>query len=502
MAIELAVGPSTRAPGLYMKVNLLAGVSSPGTALQRAIVMAPRSSAGTLVQDSEIRLIASAEDAKTAFGPKTPGYLFALRFFRHHPSGVLYGIAPTASAGNAASGTITFGSTPTSARTVRIHGAGKIVDVPWAPNETADALKTRAMAYVNARPDFPATATSGGTGIVTLTFPIAGPWGNDVLISVELLDGAGGTAEASDTTLTGGTTEPDFSTALSAISNTKFDYIAPLLSNADAQGSGATTNVARVRTHINTFNTGLDARLQQAVVASTGTLSAAKTGAIARNEPTIEMPFCMAGQGLPAELAGAELGSRMAAVELNPAKNRIGTVLDDYVGAADLTTDKPTASEIEDALANGLTIISYNGQGQAVVVRPITSHSQDANGNPDDRCFDLSGVDGMYAIANDLETFLPQAFYQVNVSRDLTADDEALPEGVVEERDIKAELITRLRYWAGRGVARRDKLQEAIDQGTLIVRVNPSDESQVDIVVPAAIYRPLAKLGVVVNKVA
>jgi phage tail sheath gpL-like len=502
MGITKAVSPSVKVPGLYLVVNLLAGVQSPGTAAQRALVMAPESTAGTLTADTEIRLLSSADDAKTAFGTKTPGYLFAAQFFAENPTGVLYAIAPTASAGAAATGTITFASTPSASRTARIIIAGRVIDVAWNANEAADTVKTRAIGLINARDDVPAVASSGGVGVLTLTFPVPGPWGNDVLYSVKLIDGAGGTAVPAGSQFAGGTTEPDFTNALATAAGQKWDFIGLCCSNADATSASTTSNPGRLKTHINTYNTGLNANLQQGMVGATGSLSGVKTGTIGRNEPTIEMPFCMNGQGLPSELCGAEIGGRMAALALDPNPNRIGAPHPFYLGAADLIADTPTFAELQDALSNGVSIVTYDAQGTPIMARPITTHSQDANGNPDSRALDVSGIDGIYAVANDLEVFLPQAFKGAKVTKDLEPGDEPPPAGVVEERDIKTETITRLRFWVSAGVVRRDLLDQAIADGSLIVQVDPSDNSQVNLVVPLGIFPLLAKFGLVVNKAA
>jgi hypothetical protein len=55
--------------------------------------------------------------------------------------------------------------------------------------------------------------------------------------------------------------------------------------------------------------------------------------------------------------------------------------------------------------------------------------------------------------------------------------------------------------WAKLGVVDRTKLQTAVDAGDFIVEINSTDASQVDIVVPASILPPLAKMGVQVNRV-
>jgi phage tail sheath gpL-like len=507
MGIPLAVSPSALAPGLYLTVNLLASVASAGAQVLRGIIMAPKAAAGTLTPDTEIRNIFSTDDAKIAWGTKSPGYLAAFAFFEEYPSGTLVGIAPTASAGATATVSNTFASTPTASRTVRFIAAGVQVDVPWAASETADVLKARALTYLNGRDDYPATATSGGVGIVVQTFPVAGPWGNDVLYEIQLLtDGAGGTIDGAASvsgSFAGGTTEPDFTTALTTMSGARYDFILGCCSNADVQSNSATSNPGRIKTKIGTLNTGLNAKLQRAIFGVTGALATAKVGAIARNDAALQYVYCKNGRALPSEWGGCELGGRMRDVQLDPAANRIGTALKATVaGAKDLVADTPSQTEIEDALGNGLSIISYDAGGNPLLVRPVTTHSQDTLGNPDRRVLDTSGVDGVYAVANDVEIFLPQEFPQAKIAKDQVAGEEPLPKGVVEERDIKTAIITRLRFWQRRGVVRKDKLDDAITAGTLIVQVDPSDEGQVDIVIPLAIYKGLAKFGVVINKIA
>ena len=49
MSLPLAVAPSTKTPGFYLTVNLLAGTANPGTARLRALLIAPPSAAGSAV---------------------------------------------------------------------------------------------------------------------------------------------------------------------------------------------------------------------------------------------------------------------------------------------------------------------------------------------------------------------------------------------------------------------------------------------------------------------
>jgi phage tail sheath gpL-like len=506
MGIPIAVAPTVLGPGLYLTVDLLAAAASPGSQPLKAIVMAPKSSAGNLTVDTEIRRAASANDGTTAFGAGTPGALALARFLEENPTAIVDMIAPTASAGSTAAVSLTFAGTVTSSWNVQWTICGRVINVPWLAGEVATDVAARSISYINQQTNnLPVTASSGGSGIVTLTFKVAGPWGNDVVYAVALQSGAGGTVAGGTSTtgnLTGGTTEPDFTNALSTISGTKYDFQLGCVSNADAQSASSTSNPGRMKTKINALNTGLNAKLQRVIIGLTGTLSPAKTGAIGRNDGAMEYVFCKNGQSLPCEFGAAEMGDRMANIAIDPAANRIGDNFETVFGAADLVANTPTQPEIEDALGNGVSIVSYTPQGVCAIVRPVTTHSQDTGGNPDRRVFDTSQVDGIYAVANDIEVALPQEFPKAKIAKNQTPGDEPLPPGVVEERDIQSFIINRLRVWQRRGVVRKDLLDAAIAAGTIIALVNSVDNTQVDIVIPMAIVPPLAKFGVYVQKVA
>jgi hypothetical protein len=109
-------------------------------------------------------------------------------------------------------------------------------------------------------------------------------------------------------------------------------------------------------------------------------------------------------------------------------------------------------------------------------------------------------VDATYIVARDQRSNLWTEFKGSKITEDLEPGGDDLPEGVIEERDIKAFIISRLRYFQRKGVLRQASLDAAIADGTLIVQVNESDATQVDCVIPFEIVQPLAKLGVVVQR--
>lgn len=506
MAAELAVSASTLTPGVYLRADLTAGPSSPGSLGLRALIMAPKSSAGTIAANTQlVRGVTDANEVKTYLGPGTPGHLAAVALFRAHPTASVDLIAPAASGGVAATSTVTFDDTSpiTSARTVKIWIKGEAIEVAWLVGEDDVDIATKVVDAINALSDrLPIVASNvGGTvAIVTLTAKIAGPWGNDVLYRVELADGAGGTATAAAAALASGTTEPDFTTALTNVSSYEYTYILPCVSNADAQ-SASTSNPSRVEAHIDELDSGLSAKLQQHVTGLTGALAAAQTGAIARNHGPTQYVYCMAGQSLGCEFAGWEVGRSLKEEQDDPAVNRIDDPIDGLFGAADLVADKPTAAEIEAALVDGLSIVNYDAQLDLYLVAPITTYSQDSDGNRSDKLRYKSGVSGAYAYLRDLRRALKEEFRGAKIHPDLTEADEELPEKVVEVRDIKAFVIAHADTWVSRGVLRRDTLTEVIADGTLSVNINATDDSQVDIVIPFKVIKPLAKLGIVGQRI-
>jgi phage tail sheath gpL-like len=509
MATPTAVSPTVKTPGFYLTLNLLAGVSSPGTAPLRCLLMAPKSSAGTITADTQLeRAVSGADAVKTLLGTGTPGHLTAVALFRAYGLALVDVISPAASAGVTATGTITFDDTTpvTVAQTVTATIKGEEIVVTWLVGETDIQAATKLVTAINAATALlPVTAANGGGTLaaITLSAKIPGPWGNDVLYNCLLSDGTGGSVTPSSMTAqASGATEPSFATALSTVSNREYDFILACVSNADAQSSSTTSNPGRVKTHIDTYDSGAQAKLQQAVIGASGTLASTQTGAIGRNFGPMQYVLCVAGQSLGCEWAGWEVGRRLRLEVDDPAVNRIGEAIDGLFGAYDLVGDKPTDTEVETALSNGISIINYDAQDDPFMVRPITTYSQDSVGNPDVRLLDVSGVSGTFAFAKDLRTSVPQNFAGAKISRDLADNDEPLPKGVVEERDIKAFITTRGNIFVSRGVLRRDLFNEAIEDGTLSVVVDDTDETQVNAFIPVAIVKPLAKIGTYVARTA
>jgi phage tail sheath gpL-like len=508
MTIPIAVSPGTLTPGLYLIVNLIAGAASPSVGTLRALMIAPVASDGDLTPDTEFRAGGGADSAQVAYGVGAPGHLMAKQLYAEHPTAVVdFAGAPAAT--GTATGDLTFTGAPTSNTAVRIDVMGREFDVGWLVGDDIDLdFRARVIDAINQRSaDLSVVASAGASGIVTCTFKVNGNIGNDCKISAKLLNPQSGTETASPNTLTaltGGSTDADLTTVLANASGEEYHFIVPALSNADAVATGASNNPARVISHIEGLNTGLNAMLQQLITASTTTLALATAAAEDRNVGFAQHDLTINGRSLPCEFAGAEAGSRLQWISVDPAANRIGVQKGTsgalLYGSADTIADKPTFAESETAIGAGVSINSYDAAGNIIAVRPVTTVSQDAQGAPERRLLDTQNVDAVYIVARDLRSSLPAEFPNAKISRDTLPGEDPPPVGVIEERDVKGFTISRLRFWEKQGVVLKSALDTVIANGELIVQVNASDPSQVDILVPITIVPPLAKFGVVVNR--
>jgi len=504
MTIPIAVSPSVKTPGLYLTVNLLAGAASPGSSALRIALIAPRSSAGDLTLDSEVRAGSGVDGAITAFGEGAPGHLMAKIIYAKYPMAQVDFVAPTAGAGSAAR-TVTAAGTPTSNQVVDVDIMGRTFEVEWLNGVAFTTFAPLLIAAINSRADeLMVTASSGGGGAVVITSKVTGRIGNDVWVKIKLRYAQTGTetltGATTHTALTGGTTDPDIANALAALAGREYHYILPALSNTDVANVATDDGLRDTLTHIETYDDGLNAKLQQVVVGYTGAyanaIATAASSKGGNDDGRAQIINCLNGRSLPCEFAAREVVGRLAMVSVDPAGNRIGELLDMVVGSWDVTADRPTAAECEASLEAGVSIVTYAAESDAEqLTRPVTCHGSD------NRLIDVQNVDGTYVVARDVRDNLPAAFPNAKISEDIPEGEEPPPTGVVEVRDVRAWVINRLYAWARKGVVQKAALAAAIADGSLVVEINDSDHTQVDLVLPYKIVQPWAKTGVVVQRI-
>lgn len=522
MTTQLAVAPGVLTPGFYLSIDLLAGAGSGSANEFKVLLIAPvNTTRDALLYPTgdldggitELRRGAGPDSAAVAFGTGGSGHLAAKQIYAQVPGAVVDFLGLWAFEGTAASLQFDLLGTPAVANTIYLDIAGRVMSVVWPAGTAFSDMGLVLRDAINSKiADYPVVATVAGLDDqLVLTAKDPGLYGNDIIVRMWLdhVAEGGGTEDLDfDQTiyqpLAGGAGAPDLTDVLYKAVTTEYAFILPVLSNTDV--IGASGGIDAVKDHIASLNSGLNSKLQQFVVGFTSdSIAAAKTTALgatrAGNVVFGELVMCVNGRGLPGELAGREVGGWLAALPVDPAVNRIGELFSEYDGAGDLTVDTPTASQIEDALGGGVSIVSYTPQGIPQIVRPVTTHSQDDFGGADRRCLDVQFVSATYVVARDLRSAIPAQFPKAKITPDIAPGDDPPPKNVIEERDIKGFVVTRLRRWQADGVITKASLDSAIADGSLSVKVNTSDLSQVDIFLPFKIVPPLAKFGVVVNRV-
>ena len=501
MTTITAVSPSVVTPGLYLSVDLTAGTASPNVGVLRVLVLAPKSASGDLTANTEIRAVNSADEAGTAFGIGTPGHLACVQILDKYPAAQIEAAAPTAGTGTATL-SVTAANTPTADNVINCDIMGREFEVAWLSGESPTQIQVKLTAAIVARTsDLACTSVAGGAGVCIINSKVAGGVGKDILVKMKLRGAGTGetlTGAVTHTALTVATTEPDFTTILAAAAGKEYHFIVPCVSNTDAANTATSNNIDKVYGHINTYNSGLDAKLQTFLCGFTGSLASAIAStphANSCNDAKFgEFLLCITGRSLPAEFAGRECGGWLAALSLDPAANRIGEQLDGVYGSYNVLADRPTLAESESALSTGVALVTYNSGDAEVLARPVTTHSST------NRLRDCQNVHATYIVARDLRDNLPLEFPNAKIQPDGEPGAEPPPPGVIEEKDIKAFCISRLRAWERQGVITKASLDAAIADGSLLVQVNGTDPTQVDIVLPFKIVQPLAKMGLVVQR--
>lgn len=501
MGFPLAVAASVKTPGLALSVDLLAGTASPGTAPLKVLMIATQSTSGTGTPDTtRYEAIAGEADAELLLGPGMPGHLAAVALFAEYALASVDLVIPASPSGAAASETIVFAGTVTTARTVRVWVKGVFLSFVWSPGETATDAGDELVALVGQNTKLLPVTAANVSGTVTLTAKDDGVWGNTVRIRGELVGGAGGTMTVTAAVLSSGAGEANYDNVLGLVNTLEYDFILCCCSEADVEDGSATSEIGAVKTHVDGLDSGFEAKLQQIIAGSNNTISGAKAGTDALNHGPTEIVLSQLAESLGCEFAGAETGARVREEAADPAVNRIRMPYQATLhGPADPGTDDITPTEVEDLLNNGATPVGYDTTRTAHPIRPVTSYHTDAVAAPDFRLLDVSRVSGTYAVAKDLRTAIPQEYDGSKLSPDLVPGDDPPPEGVVTPTEVKGFIRQRIRFWINRGVVRQDKFDTALALGTFIVRVNPSDGSQLDLVLPIEIFPPLAKYSLVLQ---
>lgn len=218
-----------RPSGFFAEFN--SSQANTATQNQRALLIGQILAAGTAVVNVPIMAYNQAI-VNTLCGVDSMLALMYAAYRAQDPFGEVW-ILPLADngAGVAAAGSITFTGPATAAGTLPLYIMGVSVPVAIASGDTAATIATNTIAAVTASIGTCILATSGGSGVVTLTAPHKGLALNDVDIRLAYLGPQNGEVVpagvvATIVALSGGTTAPVLTTGLANLGVQTFDFIA------------------------------------------------------------------------------------------------------------------------------------------------------------------------------------------------------------------------------------------------------------------------------------
>ncbi|MDO8421565.1 MAG: phage tail sheath C-terminal domain-containing protein [Parvibaculum sp.] len=220
-------GGALRVPLFYADVsNAAAFTYQPG---YRALLIGQMLAAGTA---DALAMVScnSADQARTLFGQGSQLARMVKAFRDNDALTEIMCIAlDDDGSGADAEGTVTVSGTTTAAGTIALYIGGQLVSVGVASGVAAAAVATAIGAAVNANAELPVTATVLA-GEVTLTAKNAGTLGNGIDVRTNYRGSIGGEATPAGIALAivamaSGATDPDIADAITAMGDSKFNYI-------------------------------------------------------------------------------------------------------------------------------------------------------------------------------------------------------------------------------------------------------------------------------------
>lgn len=374
-SLALTGMPSTQPiPGDFVEVRFAQGQSAGDAGVKKVLLIGPKLSTGTITADTEIGgPYASSDEVSDVAGTGSVAHRMAKKFFQIAGAGggafELYILCPTESAGVAASGAITFATTPTGAGVASVIAAGVQYDYAYTASDTVTTVAAGLKAAINADVDAPFTADNSA-GVLTLTAKIKGPEGNTIRIYGRTTAGTAVTASVTaSTAFSSGATATSYTNVLATILGQKFDYIVPHCVD--------TTAIDAIKTQITTQALPATGYRQKVINGQCISASSAATLASGRNHERMDFANLESS-----EVECYVLGAAFAAVRVLQEVTDPSFNFDGYgtKGGTSLPIPAPskkgdwfTNTELSTQLQSGVTPIGVDSRGNPYIVRSVTS---------------------------------------------------------------------------------------------------------------------------------
>ncbi|MDB5802266.1 MAG: Mu tail sheath family protein [Rhodocyclales bacterium] len=385
---------SIRRPGKYFEFNTKLAVRTLASNLQRVLIVGQRIAAGS-VPALTIKDVFSDAEAANYFGAGSIAHLMVRAAITANPYIALQVIAmDDAGAGVVATGTHTTTGTATGSGVSTVNVGDMQVAVAVATGDTPTVQAAALKAQFDKQTDLPVTATVAA-GVLTVTAKNKGTLGNGIKIS------ATNTAPGSTVAvvaMASGASDPTIATALATVLAGGHNIIISAWNDS--------TNLTALRTHLDFVSGPREKRRAIAAYGHVGTLSQATTLAGTINSGRMTCGNLPGAYENVFELA-ASYGAVIASEE-DPARP-LNTLPLTGISAPPLA-NRLSGTEIENALANGVTPLTVGSGDKVQIERAVSTYTVDANGTPDISLLDLTTIRSMDYGAKAYETRIALRF--------------------------------------------------------------------------------------------
>jgi len=383
-----SIPSSIRKPGKYFEYNNKLAVRSLPTNLQRVLVVAQKTAAGSATANRVVQVFDS-ESAATFFGRGSQAHRMVKAALKANRYAQLF-VLPVEDSGTgvAATATLTVTGSATSSGAVSITLAGTDLVVPVTTGDAAATVAAAIKAELDKLVDLPTSQAVAG-GVVTLTQRNKGAVGNAHRIAAS--SSATGIAVAV-VAFNGGLNDPSLATPLAAAFTGGHEILAVPYSTG--------TPLTDLRSHLGSVSSPMERRPAIGVYASAGSLSAATTQAGTLNSERMTAAFLKNGVSPAEEMAAAY--AVVLASEEDPARPLNTLVLAGITVPA--IADRLSRTEQETCLANGVTPLEW-GPGDVVqIVRAITTYTLNPASVADVSWLDLTTIRTMDYVMKAMRT--------------------------------------------------------------------------------------------------
>ncbi|NUP08452.1 MAG: hypothetical protein HOW73_20575 [Polyangiaceae bacterium] len=382
-------------PGVYGDTKFGASGIQLGAAPLRLLLVGQKTAAGSMVSDQDIKQCFSSDEADDLVGPGSPlgnMVVAALAQSNGEPNGFELWLCPIADPTGtpaSAAATLTVANVAGLGGSIYIFIGRYRIEVNIAANTSAADAAAAIEAAVEAEPRVPVTVGVVGA-VATFTWKVPGVVGNDGIIALDLslapttqtyTLGGGTSIDATTRRFGGGTGTPATTNGL-AITLPEFYHRVVWQMNDS-------TSLAAIEAQCDAKAAPGVEMPEHYATAGNGSLAAADSLA----QTTLNahrFQFCWQENAVdhPSETAAAMAAARAMREGSMPNQNYDGLVLKGLRGQV-RKADWPTRAEQQSALDNGITPLTSNAAGEVVVIRAVTTRSQDG-ALPDYRTLDVS----------------------------------------------------------------------------------------------------------------